>query len=247
MGVILFKRVPQHVMATGQVLFHRFYCKTSFVRFNVKRIVAACIWLASRQGENPRRARYVINVFQRMEYRRENLTLDYLDASSMKKHPELKMDLIRCEGHILKELAFSCHVEIPHKLMVSYISVLGTHPKLMQESWNLANDSLRSTLCVRLKAEVVACGVVYAAARRVHVPLPENPPWWEAFEVEKSGIDEVCRVLAHLYSLPKAEYLHVCKEDGSFTTMSLVTIVTHESKATEIGKMKKERLRKGKR
>lgn len=97
---------------------------------------------------------------------------------------------------------------------------------------------------MRLKAEFVACGVVYAAARRVHVPLPENPPWWEAFEVEKSGIDEVCRVLAHLYSLPKAEYLHVCKEDGSFTTMSLVTIVTHESKATEIGKMKKERLSK---
>ncbi|KAL7590190.1 hypothetical protein Lser_V15G40174 [Lactuca serriola] len=80
-GILL--RIPQHVMATGQVLFHRFYCKTSFVRFNVKRIVAACIWLASRQGENPRRARDVINVFQIMEYRRENLTLDYLDASSM--------------------------------------------------------------------------------------------------------------------------------------------------------------------
>lgn len=27
---------PQAVMATGQVLFHRFYCKKSFARFNVK-------------------------------------------------------------------------------------------------------------------------------------------------------------------------------------------------------------------
>lgn len=79
-------------------------------------------------------------------------------------------------------------------------------------------SSLRTTLCVRFKSEVVACGVVYAAARRFQVPLPENPPWWKAFDADKSGIDEVCRVLAHLYSLPKAQYIPVCKEGGSFTT-----------------------------
>lgn len=75
---------------------------------------------------------------------------------------------------------------------------------------------MRTTLCVRFKSEVVACGVVYAAARRFQVPLPENPPWWKAFDAEKSGIDEICRVLAHLYSLPKAKYIPVCK-DGEFT------------------------------
>lgn len=63
----------------------------------------------------------------------------------------------------------------------------------------------------------MACGVVYAAARRFQVPLPENPPWWKAFDAEKSGIDEVCRVLAHLYSLPKAQYIPVCKDEDSFT------------------------------
>ena len=78
-------------------------------------------------------------------------------------------------------------------------------------------DSLRTTLCVRFKSAVVACGVVYAAARRFHVPLPENPPWWKAFDADKTGIDEVCRVLAHLYTLPKAQYIPVCKEGGSFT------------------------------
>lgn len=79
-------------------------------------------------------------------------------------------------------------------------------------------SSLRTTLCVRFKSEVVACGVVYAAARRFQVPLPENPPWWKAFDADKAGIDEVCRVLAHLYNLPKAQYKSVCKEGGSFST-----------------------------
>ncbi|CAL2275304.1 unnamed protein product [Prunus armeniaca] len=66
----------------------------------------------------------------------------------------------------------------------------------------------------------VCCGVVYAAAWRFQVPLPENPPWWKAFDAEKSGIDEVCRVLAHLYSLPKAKYVPVCKDGDSFTFSS---------------------------
>ncbi|KAK2450334.1 arginine-rich cyclin [Trifolium repens] len=114
-------------------------------------------------------------------------------------------------------MGFICHVEHPHKFISNYLATLETPPKLRQEAWNLANDSLRTTLCVRFKSEVVACGVVYAAARRFQVPLPENPPWWKAFDAEKSGIDEVCRVLAHLYSLPKAQYLPICKEWDSFT------------------------------
>ncbi|RVW22399.1 Cyclin-L1-1 [Vitis vinifera] len=54
-----------------------------------------------------------------------------------------------------------------------------------------ALSSLRTTLCVQFKSEVVACGVVYAAARRV---------------------------LAHLYSLPKAQHIPVCKDGDSFTS-----------------------------
>ncbi|XP_059652579.1 cyclin-L1-1-like isoform X1 [Cornus florida] len=213
-GILL--RLPQAVMATGQVLFHRFYCKKSFARFNVKRVAASCVWLASKLEESPRKARQVLIVFHRMECRRENLPIEHLDPFS-KKYAELKMDLNRTERHLLKEMGFICHVEHPHKFISNYLATLETPPELRQEAWNLANDSLRTTLCVRFKSEVVACGVVYAAARRFHVPLPENPPWWKAFDAEKSGIDEVCRVLAHLYSLPKAEYIPVCKDGGSFS------------------------------
>jgi len=77
--------------------------------------------------------------------------------------------------------------------------------------------SLRTTLCVRFKSEVIACGVVYAAARRRGIALPEDPPWWTVFDADEAGIQEVCRVLAHLYSLPKSEYIPVYKDNDSFT------------------------------
>lgn len=80
--------------------------------------------------------------------------------------------------------------------------------------------SLRTTLCVRFKSEVVACGVIYAAARRFGLPLPEEPPWWTVFDADEASIMEVCRLLAHLYTLPKAQYIPVFKDDDSFTSVT---------------------------
>lgn len=48
----------------------------------------------------------------------------------------------------------------------------------------------------------------------------KNQPWWKALDAEKSGIDEVCKVLAHLYSPPQAQYISVCK-DGNFLSSNM--------------------------
>lgn len=45
----------------------------------------------------------------------------------------------------------------------------------MQEAWNIANDSLRTALCVRYRAQVVACGILFLAARRLKVGLGSGP------------------------------------------------------------------------
>ncbi|KAM7486551.1 hypothetical protein LguiA_002560 [Lonicera macranthoides] len=146
-----------------------------------------------------------------MECRRENLPIEHLDSFA-KKYSKLKMDLMATERHLSKEMGFIYHVENPHKFIPNYLAILQTPSELRQEARNLVNDSLRTTLCVRFKSSAVAYGVIYAAARRFNFSLPENPPWWKAFDADKSKIDEVCRVLTHLYSLPMAQYVHVCKE-----------------------------------
>ncbi|KAI5060608.1 hypothetical protein GOP47_0025028 [Adiantum capillus-veneris] len=216
-GILL--KLPQAVMATGQVLLQRFFCKKSFARFNVKRVAASCLWVAAKLEESPKKAQHVLNVFNRIECRRENKPLELLDPFS-KRYEELKVDLVRTERHLLKEMGFICHVEHPHKFIINYLLQLESPPELMQEAWNLANDSLRTTLSVRFKSEVVACGVVYAAARRFSVSLPENPPWWKVFDAEKDDIEEVCRVLANLYKKPKASYVEVSKDSKSFVLTS---------------------------
>ena len=54
-------------MATGQVLFQRFYYCKSFVKHPVEIVSMACIHLASKIEEAPRRMRDVISVFHHIK------------------------------------------------------------------------------------------------------------------------------------------------------------------------------------
>ncbi|KAL3143954.1 hypothetical protein ABBQ32_003767 [Trebouxia sp. C0010 RCD-2024] len=213
-GILL--RLPQAVMATGQVLLHRFYCKVSLVAHDVKKAAMACVWLATKLEENPRRMRELLAVFYRLDRRRQgkpNLPpLDVYGATFEK----WKSDVITLERIMLRSFGFILHVEHPHKFVLNYLVVLEQQDDLesglLQRAWNLANDSLRSTLCVRFKGEVVACGIIFLAARQLRVPLPENPAWWDVFSVSKQDLLEVaCEVLS-LYELPKAEYAPISKD-----------------------------------
>uniref|UniRef100_A0A8C5TVC3 Cyclin N-terminal domain-containing protein n=1 Tax=Malurus cyaneus samueli TaxID=2593467 RepID=A0A8C5TVC3_9PASS len=68
-GILL--RLPQVAMATGQVLFQRFFYTKSFVKHSMEHVSMACVHLASKIEEAPRRIRDVINVFHRLRHLRE--------------------------------------------------------------------------------------------------------------------------------------------------------------------------------
>eukprot|EP00879_Flechtneria_rotunda_P010177 GHRR01010640.1.p1 GENE.GHRR01010640.1~~GHRR01010640.1.p1 ORF type:complete len:338 (+),score=87.45 GHRR01010640.1:153-1166(+) len=221
----------QAVMATGQVLFHRFYCKRSMKAYNVKKVAATALWQGAKLEEVrdvSRHPRELLNkimvVIDRCTARRdtpEGRKIPVLDLHS-KEADEFRRSLIRYELEMLKAFGFITHVDHPHKLMINYSWFLGLRADLppdigvsnfMQEAWNIANDSLRTTLCVRHKSSVVACGIIYYTARRLDVALPEDdPPWWELFEVELHQIVDVCRVLHELYRAPKPEFIPVCHQ-----------------------------------
>jgi hypothetical protein len=57
----------QVAMATGQVLFQRFYYSKSFVRHAMETTAMGCVCLASKIEEAPRRIRDVINVFHHIK------------------------------------------------------------------------------------------------------------------------------------------------------------------------------------
>jgi len=64
-GILL--KLPQVAMATGQVIFQRFYYSKSFIKHNMEVVAMASIMLASKIEECPRRNRDVVNVFHHIK------------------------------------------------------------------------------------------------------------------------------------------------------------------------------------
>uniref|UniRef100_A0A8C5Q492 Cyclin L2 n=1 Tax=Leptobrachium leishanense TaxID=445787 RepID=A0A8C5Q492_9ANUR len=202
-GILL--RIPQVAMATGQVLFQRFFYTKSFVKHSMEHVAMACLQLASKIEEAPRRVRDVINVFHRLRQLREkrkptSLILD-------QEYVNLKNQIIKAERRVLKELGFCVHVKHPHKIIVMYLQVLESEKNahLVQTSWNYMNDSLRTDVFVRFNPETIACACIYLAARTLQIPLPNRPHWFLLFGTTEEDIKEICLQILRLYSRKKAD------------------------------------------
>lgn len=205
----------QSVAVTGQVLLQRFYCKRSFRDYNVRRLAAACTYLSSKLEEDPRRLRDVILVFDRTFKRQEapGAPLVVLEPGSKEYH-NAKEVIIRYERELLRAFGFILHSEHPHAFVITYSHMLceGEAAKLLtQQAWSTLNDSLRTPLCVRFKAEVVACGAIFYSARKLKIPLPESgpDPWWVVFDCRTKQLVEVVSVLHELYSRPSPRYIDI--------------------------------------
>ncbi|XP_036855997.2 cyclin-L2 isoform X1 [Manis javanica] len=209
-GILL--RLPQVAMATGQVLFQRFFYTKSFVKHSMEHVSMACVHLASKIEEAPRRIRDVINVFHRLRHLREKkkpvpllLDQDYVN---------LKNQIIKAERRVLKELGFCVHVKHPHKIIVMYLQVLECerNQHLVQTSWNYMNDSLRTDVFVRFQPESIACACIYLAARTLEIPLPNRPHWFLLFGATEEEIQEICLKILQLYTRKKVDVTHLESE-----------------------------------
>lgn len=200
-GILL--KLPQVAMATGQMYLQRFYYSKSFVRYPMETTAMGSIYLASKVEEKPCRIRDVINVFHHIKQVRAQKTISPLIVDQ--NYIELKNQVIKAERRILKELGFCVHVKHPHKLIVVYLQLLQyeKHKQLMQMAWNYMNDALRTDVFMRFPPETIACACIYLTARKIGLPLPNNPHWFLLFKVSEEDIRNVCSRILELYKRPK--------------------------------------------
>uniref|UniRef100_A0AAZ3SAC4 Cyclin-L1 n=1 Tax=Oncorhynchus tshawytscha TaxID=74940 RepID=A0AAZ3SAC4_ONCTS len=176
-------------------------------------VAMACVNLASKIEEAPRRFRDVINVFHHLKQSHRGKR----SASSLildQNYINTKNQVIKAERRILKELGFCVHVKHPHKIIVMYLQVLECEKNqtLVQTAWNYMNDSLRTNVFVRFQAETIACACIYLAARALQMPLPSRPHWYLLFGATEEEIKDICITTLKLYTRKKPDYDHLEKE-----------------------------------
>ncbi|CAG9466410.1 unnamed protein product [Pedinophyceae sp. YPF-701] len=197
----LYLRMPNQAVCTAQVLLQRFYCKRSLTKYDVKDVALACLWLASKLEECPKRARDVLMVGRRIIQRHSDAPLTVLDFYGS-EYARGKETLIRTERNILRVFGFICHVELPHNYLLSFLQQLQADAAFVQDAWDACNDSHRAPVCITHAPEAVACACILVAARRKGHALPARTPWWQAFGPGRAEVETAAVQLARLYARP---------------------------------------------
>jgi len=199
------------------------------IRFDVRMVAMTTLFLSAKVEEQTRKIVDVINVFYIVLQRKYGAKqVQYLEVRTktthsvflitypfiLQNHDSLKDSLIKTERYILKELGFNLHVDHPHKFILFYVHILNGTNELAQQAWNYLNDSLRTTLCIRYKPEVIASGAIYLAAKKLAIPLPENPPWYHLYDTTLEQLQIIESEISSLYGMSKIEYINVLDPQG---------------------------------
>jgi len=224
--------LPMSVYATAAVLMHRFYCKESFKEYDVRVMACAVFWMACKLEEvidcddaSALRLRDVLVMFydcivrgvccregvagrqgqEGQEGRQEGgKSMNMLNVYST-FYASFKAAVIKFERELLRCFGFVMHVEhaSPFVLTLGAQLGMGSRKEVLQTACDIASDSLRTALCVRFKAEYVACAALFLAAERHGYPLPDR--WWEGCGVDWASMETCCRAMVGLYEEEDAD------------------------------------------
>lgn len=218
-GILL--RLPQVAMATAQTLLHRFYYRKSLRDFDAFRVAIGCLFLAAKVEERPRRIKDVLSVFyvmfRRRKWRKTRARLQLLDVEGA-TFCKWRDWLVMVERQILIDMGFSIYnvTEHPHKYVLYYVKVLDGSKELAQRAWGYINDSLRIDLCVRFRAEEIACAAIFLASRALGISLPEDPAWHALFDVDKKQLLRVSVAIMGLYTVEHIDWVDPLTEVDPF-------------------------------
>ncbi|KAI8611367.1 cyclin-like protein [Chytriomyces sp. MP71] len=224
-------RLPRHsTTATALVFWHKFdaFARTDDAAkaFDQKLIMSACVHLACKQTELPRKLRDILNAGFWIE-QRGNPNIDpFLDTDN-DLYWELKESLVAAELVLLRVLAFDTNVETPHSWVVYILqkvwllaedphSIAASHDSnqldvderyalLAQNSWAIANDAfLVPQTCVGVNEVVLAAACVYLASQAAnlsHLVSIENICYAARIK-ESTTIEIINTLLQGLPNLP---------------------------------------------
>ncbi|KAL3837532.1 hypothetical protein ACJMK2_022882 [Sinanodonta woodiana] len=147
---------------------HRFYMVQSFARFPRQEISPACIFLAAKVEEQPRKLELVIRAANSCSHR------EPIDIKS-EAYLEQAQTLVINENILLQTLGFDVRVDHPHTHVVKTCQLVRASKDLAQTSYFLATNSLHlTTFCLQCKPTILACVCIHLACKWSNWEIPKS-------------------------------------------------------------------------
>lgn len=178
-------KMPQYTIATAVVFFHRFYMRHSMKAFDKHLVGMACLFLSGKAEETPRKLKDTVAMGYQIKYPGKPALKP--DSEDMSK----RMDaLIMFEREVLKAILFNMKVDHPYQELIRTVKQMKGQRDLAQVAWNLVNDSLRTTCCLRYKPKMIAIAAIYLASKMINQSIQlETVPNLKVQELEEIGND----------------------------------------------------------
>ncbi|VDK52534.1 unnamed protein product [Anisakis simplex] len=151
-------RISQLCICAAMMHMHRFFVFHSFYKFDPRDIAAACLFLAGKSEECPRKLEHIVRVWWAIKFpHTPNLeTSRYHDAAQL---------IVTLENVILQTIAFDLSVDIPHTFVLNHMQNFARgNRKISEIAYWFASDMLHMTNWgVRFPARSIACVCIHLA------------------------------------------------------------------------------------
>lgn len=214
-------RLRYDTMATGAVYFHRFYMVQSFKNFPRWVTGAACLFLAGKVEETPKKCRDIIKTAKSLLHDNQFETFG----------EDPKEEVMMYERVLLQTIKFDLQVEHPYPSLLKFGKALkgdrAKINKLVQMAWTFLNDSLSTPLCLRYKPEVISVAMIALAAKFNNHDLQATSSapgktWYHSFTkgATESVIEDICDLMLELYGGEKKKGKTEASDEGSSSNHS---------------------------
>lgn len=202
-------KLPQLAIATAIVFFHRFFARQSHKRYDRIVVATACLFLAGKVEEAPKKLNLVITTSYQILVAMQNNATPLKEGTP--KFKELREKILAMERVLLQIIAFDMHMEHPYKYLMKYRQRIPGTPEsirqLVQIAWNFVNDSLRTTLALQHDAKTTAVAALYLAFKFLKMQAPDGRPWWLDLHgtATQDTLEDISNCILDLYNKDKEE------------------------------------------
>ncbi|VDN07383.1 unnamed protein product [Thelazia callipaeda] len=166
-------RISQLCICAAMMHMHRFFVFHSFFKFDPRDIAAACLFLAGKSEECPRKLDHVVRVWWAIKFPYSQ----HIDQSRLHDASQL---IVTLENLVLQTIAFDLSVDIPHPYVLTHMQKFARdasgNRRISEIAYWFASDMLHMTNWgVRYTAKSIACVCIQMACL------------WAEFEVSNVG------------------------------------------------------------
>jgi cyclin K len=150
-------------------------------------MAAACIFLAGKVGEQPKKLKPLITALHE-KMPRQTADIEPLNEKSFN---EMKIRMLGNERVLLQQLCFDLSVENSSAFLFKYARVVTVNQgekmpnPLVQKAHELIGDSYETTICVEYPPQIIAVALLHLAAKlnkpKCTLDEPDEKPWYSRF------------------------------------------------------------------